>query len=413
MTLPATPTVEIRLGIGASFGPVFQIGDPVHGRLGENVLGTEAVEVVDISNQVQQIAIRHGRDRVFEEALPGSATVIFQDFTGDWNPANESGPYYGQIKPMRQIQISTEYDGTGYYLFSGYITSWDYSWRDQSADYAIVTVQCLDGFRLLQLANIDEVAGAATNDLPGERIGYILDEVSWPDVQRLIYEGDTLLQDDPGGARSTLQAIQNVAASDLGAFFMEHNGDAAYYSRSKLAQLAADPNPYQFADDGTGIQYQEIDINYDETELYNSVTFERLGGQPQTVEDPDSIDEYFLRSLSRTGLMMKDNFDAYDRASAVLAARKEVRLRVDSIGLDLSSDSNRVEPALSLEIGDPIIVTKSMAGGTTLTVRTTIQGHSHDITPDRWITRFSTAYPLSTAFILGSTEFGILGINTL
>jgi hypothetical protein len=54
-----------------------------------------------------------------------------------------------------------------------------------------------------------------------------------------------------------------------------------------------------------------------------------------------------------------------------------------------------------------------MAGGTDLTLRLTVQGHSHDITPERWITRISTAYPLSTAFILGSSEFGILGNNTL
>ena len=42
-----------------------------------------------------------------------------------------------------------------------------------------------------------------------------------------------------------------------------------------------------------------------------------------------------------------------------------------------------------------------------------INGVNHDITPERWTTRFSTAYPLSTAFILGSNQFGILGTNTL
>jgi len=411
--LPCQPKVEIRLGVGASFGPVLQLGDPVHGQLGANVLGTSTVQVVDISTLTTRISTRHGRDRVFEETSPGTATVQFLDFTGDWNPANESSPYYGQIKPMRQIQITTDYDGVGYYLFSGYITSWDYAWADQSVDYATVTVQAIDGFRLLQLANIDEIPAAATNDLPGERIDQILDELDWPTVQRDISIGDTLLENDPGGIRSGLQTIQTVAASDLGTFFMEHNGDAAFYSRTKLAQLAADPDPYEFTDDGTGIDYQEIDINYDDTELYNDVTIERLGGAPQTVSDAESIAEYFRRSYYRSGLYMKNNSDALAKANAILNYRKQVRLRVDSIGLDLSEDSNRVEPALTLEIGDPIIVTKTVSGASTLTVRTTIQGHSHDITPDRWITRFSTAYPLSTAFILGSTEFGILGTNTL
>jgi hypothetical protein len=54
-----------------------------------------------------------------------------------------------------------------------------------------------------------------------------------------------------------------------------------------------------------------------------------------------------------------------------------------------------------------------MAGGTHIDLRLTVQGHGHDITPDRWITQLTTAYPLSTAFILGSSEFGVLGTNTL
>ena len=77
---------------------------------------------------------------MFEEYTPGQAVVQFQDFTGDWNPQNTMSPYYGKILPMRQIRISTEYSGTGYGLFTGFITAWDWSWPDQAADYALVTV---------------------------------------------------------------------------------------------------------------------------------------------------------------------------------------------------------------------------------------------------------------------------------
>ena len=57
MTLPATPTVEIRLGVGAAFGPVFQFGDSVHGRLGYNLLGSSTIDVVDVSSTTQRISI--------------------------------------------------------------------------------------------------------------------------------------------------------------------------------------------------------------------------------------------------------------------------------------------------------------------------------------------------------------------
>jgi hypothetical protein len=412
MTLPCQPKVEIRLGTGPSFGDPLILGDLLDGILGTNILASSTVQEIDISDQVTRISTRHGRDRMFEQYLPGEAIIEFFDFTGDWNPANTSSPYYPEIKPMRQVRCTTTYQGTGYGLFTGYITSWDYTWADASADYAIVTIQATDGFRLLQLANIDTVPGAANKDLPGERINLILEAIDWPDGQRDIDNGDTELENDPGGFRPALQAIQTIEQSDLGAFFIDHDGKAVYYSRTRLAQKAGG-TPYEFDDTGTNIQYQDIDINYDETELANEVTLTRLSGSPQTASDSASIDEYFLRSYNRSGLMMETNALALARAQSILGYRKQPRIRIDSLTLDLSSDSNRVAPALAMEIGDPIIVTKQMAGGTDLTVRLTIQGHTSDITPDRWISTFTTAYPLSTAFILGNTEFGILGTNTL
>ena len=412
MSLPCTPTVRIRLGTGVTFGNQFVLGDVQNGILGTNVLGGDAIQVVDVTDTVQRISISHGRDRMFEEYLPSDAVIQFQDFTGDWNPANTSSPYYPEIKPMRQVQVVTTYNGTEYFLYSGFVWSWDYEWADPSVDYALVTIQAVDAFRLLALANITTVTGAASNDLPGDRIDLILDEVNWPPSIRDIDTGDTLLHNDPGDERSVLEAIQDIEKSDLGAFFINHEGWPTYYSRTTLAQKAAG-TAYQFDDQGTNIQYQAIDVSYDETELANQVTFTRYNGTPQTVEDADSIDEYFLRTYSRSDLMMANNTIAQTRATQVLNYRKQLRMRIDSLELDLSSDSNRVEPALTLELGDPIVVTKRMAGGTDLTLRLTVQGHSHDITPERWITTLSTAYPLSAAFVLGSAELGILGTSTL
>ena len=412
MALPATPTVEIRLGVGAGWGDVLVLGDPDDGILGSNVLGSSVIQVANITTDVQRIAIRRGRDRMFEQYQPGQAIIQFLDRTGAWNPDNTSSPYYGDILPMRQVKIHTIYSGTTYNLFTGFISSWDWNWADQAADYAIVTIQCVDAFRILQLAEIDNVTGAANKDLPGTRIGLILDEIGWSPGLRAIDTGDTELQNDPGGLRTSLSALQNIEASDLGALFIDGDGYITYLSRVTLSQRATG-TAVIFDDDGTDIAYQDLDINLDETELANSVTFERLGGSPQTVSDATSIADYFLRSYSRTGLMMKTNATALARATSVLNYRKEPRLRVDSITLDLSSNSNRVTPGLDLDIGDPIIVRREMAAGTGFDLRVTVNGIKHDITPDRWITSFTTAYPLSTAFILGSAQFGILGTNTL
>lgn len=412
MTLPCQPVVQIRLGTGASFGDVLVLGDLSEGILGTNILGTSIVQVADVSSTTQRISIRRGRDRMFEEYTPGQAVVQFQDFNGDWNPQNTNSPYYNQILPMRQIRISTDYLGVGYNLFTGFITAWDWSWPDQAADYALVTVYAIDAFRLLELSNITTITGEANKDLPGERIDLILDEIGWPSSLRAIGLGDTELQGDHGELRSALEAIQTIEQSDLGAFFIDANGYATYLSRSELSIRAAS-TPVTFDDDGTDVAYQDLDINLDETELANQVTFTRYGGSAQTVIDQPSIDQYFLRSYDRSDLMMETNAIALTRANQVLNYRKDPRLRVDSITLDVSSVSNRVVPALDLDIGDPIVVNRTVAAGTGFNLRITVNGITHDITPDRWTTTFTTAYPLSTAFILGSSEFGILGTNTL
>ena len=412
MSLPCTPVVKIRLGTGASFGDPLVLGDPLNGILGTNVLGTAAIQVVDVSSLVTQISVRHGRDRMFEEYLPSDAIIQFQDFTGDWDPTNTGSAYYPEVKPMRQLQIYTTYQGTTYPIYSGYIWSWDYDWTDPSVDYALVTVQCVDAFRLLALANITTVTGAANKDLPGERINQILDEIDWPTTARDIDTGDTELQNDHGEERTVLQALQTIEKSDLGALYIDHLGKVVYVDRASQASKAAGM-PVYFDDIGTNVQYQDITVAYDDTELANEVTLTRYGGQPQTASDSASIDEYFLRSFSRSDLMMETNATALIRAGQILNYRKQVRLRIESLTLDLSQDQDRIEAGLSLEIGDPIVVRKTMAGGSHIDTRLTVQGHSHDITPSRWITRLTTAQPLSTAFILGSTEFGVLGTSTL
>jgi hypothetical protein len=412
MTLPCQPKVVIRLGTGPTFGDVLILGSLTEGILGTNVLGSTATTTVDVSSTVQRIAIRRGRDRIFEEYTPGTATIQFQDFTGVWNPENTSGPYYGKIVPMAQVQVSTNYLGTGYGLYTGFITSWDWSWRDQAADYALVTVQCVDAFRLFQLANITTVGGATAGELVGSRIDKILTEIGWPTQMRNIDAGATAVQADPGTTRQSLEAIQLLERTDLGAFFMDADGKATYYGRYELSEIASGTATV-FRDDGTGIQYQQVDIDLDDTDLANQVSITREGGSTQTVTDATSTATYFQRSLAETGLMMTTDATALARATSILAYRKTPRLRVDSITLDLSSDSNRVLPGLSLDIADPVRVIRTVAGTSTLSLRITVNGISHDITPDRWITRLTTAYPLSFGFVLGSAEFGILGTSTL
>lgn len=411
MSLPATPKVVVRFGTGAGFGNAFILGSATDGILGTNVLATSVAIPADITDKVTSITTRRGRDRVTDQYNNGSATVTFIDETGDFDPTNTTGPYYGEILPMRQIRISADYSGTTYYLFSGYITSWDYEY-EKGWDGAKVTIQAEDAFRLLNLTQIEEVPTSAPGDLPGTRINDLLDEAGWPLGLRSIDEGDTQLLDDPWTPRACLQALQTVEATEMGALYCDPAGNVVFKSRNAVA-FAATQTPTVFDDDGTDIAYQGIDFALDDDELANDVIVQAEGGDPQQAEDATSIETYFRRTLSRTGLLFYDDADALGQAKRILNYRKDVKLRIQSITLDVSTASNRVLPALSIDMNELIEVNKTNPGNTRLTADLLVQGISHDIRPGQWQTTFTTAFPLSVAFILGSTEFGILGESAL
>jgi len=411
MALPAAPKVEIRFGTGASFGNSLVLGSAANGILGTNVLGTSAATPIDVTSQVTEVNIRRGRDRVFDTYEAGTAVIRLLDMTGDLNPQNASGPYYGDILPLRQVRISTSYSGTNYYLFSGYITSYDYEWKP-GANIAYVTIVAEDGFRLFYLADVDTLSGAAAGDLPGDRIEQILTAVNWSLSQTNIDSGDITLQDDPGGRRPALEVLQQVEATEIGALYMAGNGDLTFKGRTNVAVQASGTKTY-FDDTNINVQYQTIDVTLDDTDLANDVTVLRSGGTQQNAQNASSISEYFRRSLFRTNLLMETDAQALQQANMILNYRDQVQLLVRSIGLDLSSVSSRVAAALQIEMGDPIQVIRTQPGGSTITANLTVQGITHEITPENWFTEIRTALPLATAFILGSSEFGILGTSTL
>jgi hypothetical protein len=216
------------------------------------------------------------------------------------------------------------------------------------------------------------------------------------------------MQADPGGSRSLLQAIQTVEQSEFGAFYMDPNGRANFLSRSHLSQLADLP-PYVFSDDSIELDYTNLDFAYDDQLIINDVTVTRLGGTPQNVQDPQSIDTYFIKSGQRSDILVQTDQEANDQARTLLAARAQADLRIDSMLLNLSNPSDeKLLAALRSDIYQLINITKSMPNADPVTRELFVQGINHDVTPLAWMTTFFTAEPIIQAFILDSTNQGIL-----
>jgi len=419
--MPGTPVlgVSIDFANGPAFGNPLLLDDPTT-PLGTGILADAPGDVVDVSDIALQVSIRRGRNRILNRFEAGLATVVLEDNNGDWSPQNLSSPYAGKLLPLRKIRIYADYDDGGgtdrYYLYSGYITAYNSTYGLGIDETSRVTLQCVDGFRLLNNIGISTVPGTSSPQLSGARVNALLDVVSWPSSQRDIDAGtSTLIADTGSSDRDLLTALQLVEVSEFGGFFIDAEGNATFLSRETVSEKA-DETPTVFADDGSAITYNQIEFANDDTLLVNDVTVTRLNGTPQNVFDQPSIDTFFLHSGQRQGILVQTDAEALDQAQTLLVARKNTTDRIDSMTINLldSSAPTKIVAGLSLEIFDLVNVTKTVPGGSTITKELFVQGVQHDITNSMFTTKILTAEPLIQAFILDSTTSqGRLGSGIL
>ena len=409
MAAAATLKATIRFQTSPAFGPNLLLGD-LGSPLGTGVLSDADSTPVEVTSILNTVSTSRGRDRILDRHDAGSCTITMTDTTGTFDPDN--GTYADEILPMRQLQVTAEYDSVVYTIFSGYIEEWNYT-SAVGEDAAFITVTALDAFRLLNLTDVSTVTGASTGDLTGIRIGEILDEISWPTSGRDFSAGQTTCLADTGATRDVLTACQTVTDSEFGAFFTKSNGVLKFMDRDAII-TAHGQSPTVFADTGSDIYYEEVEFDIDDIVLANDVTVQRTGGTAQNVTDSASIASFFQRNVSRTGLIMQTDADALSQAKTILAARKDPELRIGSIQIDAYQDTSaRVTAALDTELFDPIKVTRTQPGGGTVTRTLSVQGIEHTITPDSWKTRFQTAEKILDGFILDSSTSGKLGTNAL
>jgi hypothetical protein len=185
MTVPVINAV-INFSTGPSFAQAFILGE---GILGTNILADSAAVIVDVSNVVDSVSIKRGRNPQADEFQTGTLTLRIVDQNGDFNPQNPSSPYFGLLNPMRKVSISATYAGSTYAMFSGFITSYTTTTPKNANDVVYTTIQAVDAQRLAQNAQISTVTGAIAGDLSGTRINEILDQISWPASMRDVDAG--------------------------------------------------------------------------------------------------------------------------------------------------------------------------------------------------------------------------------
>lgn len=412
------PAPQIRVFVDFDSDTAFEVnplilGSATQGILGTNRLGS-GVLPIEITSLVERVAIRRGRNRIIGKFEAGTADVHLYDQNGDWNPANALGAYYPNLVPLRQIIIFATYGGSDYYLFSGFIQSYDTGFWQGNEDVSRVTLRCVDAFRLLAGSLVTTVTGGTAGQDSGTRVNKILDQIGFPVSLREIDSGNSTLQADPGTQRTTLDALQQVEQSEFGGIFLDGQGRVNFKNRNAMVATPSTA-AWSFADDGSAISYTTADVKFDDTTLYNSVSVTRLGGTAQVVFDQASIDKYFIHSGTRSDILVQTNAEALNQAQAILATRKDPEVRIDSIQINLYDDANPNKPlsGIDTEILDGVTVKKTMPGSSSITQNSVVIGIHHDVTKSSWNTTLFTSEPLLSGFVLGSSIDGIIGEDVL
>ena len=410
MTLPVVNAV-INFSTGPSFAQAMILGS---GILDTNILADAASVIVDVSDVVDSIQTKRGRNPQADQFQTGTLTMRIVDQNGDFNPQNGSSPYAGLLTPMRKVQITATYGATTYPIFAGFITSYTTNTPKNALDVVYTTITAVDAFRLAQNAQISTVTGTSAGQLSGARINALLDAIDWPASMRDVDAGLTTMQADPGTARTSLAAMQTVEISEYGALYVDAAGSFVFQDRNVTAGSTG-ATPTVFNDNGSDISYFNAVWRLDDTLVYNSASVTRTGGTAQVAINQPSIDKYFVHSYNQQNLLMETDAVALDYAQAYIASRAETSIRCDAIQLDLYTDNYNtgIIAALDLDYFDPVTITTNQPGGSTLTKTLQVFGVAQSITPNSWKTTLTTLEPIIDGFILDSSIYGLLDSGVL
>ncbi len=413
MSLPAQIAVTCDFSSGATFGTGFVIGSPDNGIIGVSSFAASDVLIpaVDLTPDVYSIAIRRGRNVMKDQYDAGTAVVRVLDPLGYFNPQNPDSPYFGYLVPLRKLRISATTATADHFLFSGYVSDYKYFFPT-GQETAYVDILCTDGFRLLQMSQVQTIADSGAGQTTGTRINKILDDVQFPTSMRQISTGDATCLADPATVRITLDALKNVEFSEgLGAFYMSPDGTAVFKSRTEVTSSLGD-TPIVF-NQTTGIPYNNLKYAFDDKLIINDVKFNRIGGTVQNVFSQDSIDKYFPHALTQENLVAETDAQVLGAAQNYVNTRRETTIRIDEMTVDLLDTAVPTDTMIGLDYFDNLDITNVTQEGSTIQKVLQAQGFAWDITPNKMSVTITTLEPIIDGFIIGSSNYGKIGISTM
>jgi hypothetical protein len=251
----------------------------------------------------------------------------------------------------------------------------------------------------------------------GAAVTKILDIIGWPSADRTIETGKTTVVAFDTSGMTALGAIQALEKTEQGRFFIAPDGKATFYNRHHtLTTAASTTSQATFGDSGGELPYGDLDLDYDDSKIRNSITTARVDGSPFPAKDTTSITSYRERGYSLTGLLNSSDAELRDMGQWLLTHYKDPATRVPQIVIQPRALPASLFPQVRDRLlGDRVTVKRRPQNvGSAISLAVLIEGIQHDLTLDDWTVKLFLSPAETTGFFrLDDTTYGLLDSNRL
>jgi hypothetical protein len=412
--MPA-PVVKVELGadLGRRDAETFTLDDEIKGLLDNTEFTLGGTRFYDITSRLISVSTQRGKSIALDRIDAGNSSINLDNSDRLFDPLFESGFYFGQLIPGKEIRIScNDFD-----VIHTYIDDLDIAY--EPSNRSVVAIRGVDGLSDLTINSLPEVIPDI--ELSGARVTRILNlpEVDWPIEKRIIDEGNSLLSDTTiAEGEQSISYLQLIATSESGEVFVSKDNKFVFKERNSVPSV---PNLI-FTDEEsipgfTTISFADLNVIYGSEELYNRIIVSNNQAFPDEAiaEDLESQETFGPRSYTLDGLLNNDPSELQFLADFLLARYKQPQYRFNSLSviMDTLSESEQNE-VLNLEIGDIVQVRFTPSGiPPAIEQYVRIIGISHDWSNNEKRISLSLESLGFSLFVLNNPVLGVLDEDRL
>jgi hypothetical protein len=373
------PTITVEFDLAAPIGPkAFD----------------DAEWTVVPTAQVRNIAIRRGKSVENQTVQPGECTIVFDNRSGDFDPMNESSPYWNEfgsptafswLSPRMGVRVTATWNDVDYVLFVGYMEQLTMDWGINPT--ATLTFTDLLAYLAQQQLEALDPPAEGNGDQVWFRCDRILDYLSAPAIPSSLRGFDTSVDNTMYGTTygaDVLTLLQQAADCEPARLFVDRDG------LLRLLRLdGGDDAGLVFSDDPTdseAIGYDLIVVDPGAKYLVNDAIITRVNGAGTVtgVTREENAASVTLYGSSTKALTLPIATGSVAAATTYANQYATPIDRVQRVGFSATNLGANFPAVLSTDLADYITVTRTTYDDRTVTFSCTVEGIEHDITPESW-----------------------------